>query len=290
MKFLPLLLLATLPLLAKPRPAPNPKLLVLGHAGSGFFTPISPFNARPPSSWRGIEHALKLGTDGVEIDLQLSQDSVVMLYHDTELEGMTNGHGCVSQHPAAELVQLRYHGGFPYDLFQKERPITFDTLLARLNRRKVFPQLHLDLHENDECAPAGQQAARMPTLVRQIAASLARYHVPPARILFTTQEEATLRAARRLMPKVRLGLEIVADTPEGFATGLRLAQAEKIEAVVLDADRTNPDQSAQAHAAGLRVVVFGGRSPGNLRHILLNNPDEMEVDNSRRLLKMQGRR
>ena len=286
MKFL-LLLLAILPLLAKP--APIPKLLVIGHAGSGFFTPISPFNFRPPSSWQGIKHALDIGTDGVEIDLQLSQDSVVMLYHDPQLDYRSNGKGCVSQHPAAYLTQLRYHGGFPYDLFQNERPITFDTLLARLNRRPVFPHLHLDLHEDDDCARAGQQQARMPALVRQIAASLARYHVPPARILFTTQQKATLQAARSCIPAVRLGLEIVADTPEGFATGIRLAQAEKVEAVVLDADRITPEQSAQAHAAGLRVVIFGGRSPKNLRQILLSNPDEMEVDNSRRLLKMQNR-
>jgi glycerophosphoryl diester phosphodiesterase len=268
------------------KPAVSPKLVVLGHAGSGFFTPISPFNFRPPSSWRGIRRALLRGADGVEVDLQLSRDSVVMLYHDQKLENGSTGRGCVSQLTAAELTRLRYRGGFPYDLIQKERPITFDTLLARLSRQPSFPALHLDLHEDDQCLPAGHQHDRTPLLVREIARSLARYRVPPATVLFITQEGATIELARAAMPGVRVGLEIASDE---FAKGLKTARAVKVPTVVLDADRVTPEQSAQAHAAGFTVVVFGGRSPKDLRRILKTQPDEIEVDNVKRLLQMQGR-
>ncbi|MBO2008897.1 glycerophosphodiester phosphodiesterase [Hymenobacter negativus] len=270
------------------KPVANPKLVVLGHAGSGFFTPISPFNFRPPSSWRGIRHALRIGADGVEMDLQLSQDSVVMLYHDPQLENSSNGHGCISQHPAAELTQLRYHGGWPYDWFQKERPVTFDTVLARLSRRPTFPFVHLDLHEDDPCRPPGHQHDRTPLLIRQIARSLDRYHVPPGQVLLITQEAPTVLLARKLLPAgVRIGLEIASDE---FAFGLKVARTEKVHTVVLDADRVTPDQAAQAHAAGLKVVVFGGRSGKDIRRVLATQPDEIEVDNVKRLLILQGRR
>jgi glycerophosphoryl diester phosphodiesterase len=268
------------------KPVANPKLVVLGHAGSGFFTPISPFNFRPPSSWRGVRHALQLGADGSEIDLQLSQDSVVMLYHDQKLENSSTGQGCVSQHRAAELVQLRYHGGWPYDWFQHERPVTFDTLLARLSRRPSFPRLHLDLHEDDLCLPAGHQHDRTPAFIRQIARSLSRYHVPPQQLLLVTQEAGTIPLVRAAMPKVRIGLEIASDD---FGTGLRLAKAEKVHTIVLDADRVTPDQTAQARAAGLAVVVFGGRSAKDIRRVLATQPNEIEVDNVKRLLILQGR-
>ena len=270
------------------KPAINPRLVVLGHAGSGFFTPISPFNFRPPSSWRGIRHALRIGADGIEMDLQMSQDSAVMLYHDPGLENSSTGHGCVSQYPAAALTQLRYHGGFPYDLFQKERPVTFDTVLARLRRRPTFPFVHLDLHEDDPCLPAGHQHDRTPLLIRQIGRSLARYQVPPGQVLLITQEGATVRLARRLLPAgVRIGLEIASDE---FAFGLQVARTEKVHTVVLDADRVTPEQAAQAHAAGLKVVVFGGRSGKDIRRVLASQPDEIEVDNVKRLLIIQGRR
>ena len=285
-RLLSIFLLAMLAACTATKPAVNPKLLVLGHAGSGFYTPISPFNFRPPSSWRGIRRALLRGADGVEIDLQLSRDSVVMLYHDQKLQDGSTGVGCVSQLTAAELTRLRYHGGFPYDLIQKEHPIPFDTLLARFSRRPTFPLMHLDLHEDDQCLPAGHQHERTPLLVRQIARSLARYHVPLDKVLFITQEGPTVRLARAAMPGVRVGLEIASAE---FAFGLKVAQKEKVPTVVLDADRVTPEQSAQAHAAGFSVVVFGGRSPGDLRRILKTQPDEIEVDNVKRLLQMQGR-
>ena len=269
------------------KPVANPKLVVLGHAGSGFFTPISPFNFRPPSSWRGIRHALRVGADGVEIDLQLSRDSVVMLYHDQKLENSSTGSGCVSQHPAAELTQLHYRGGWPYDWIQKERPVTFDTALARFSRRASFPAVHLDLHEDDLCMPAGHQHDRVPLLLRQIARSLRRYHVPLEKVLLVTQESSTVRLARALLPGVRIGLEIASDE---FAFGLGVAKKENVRTVVLDADRVTPEQSAQAHAAGLTVVVFGGRSGKDIRRVLASQPDEIEVDNVKRLLILQGRK
>jgi glycerophosphoryl diester phosphodiesterase len=284
---LTLFLFLTLAACTATRPVVNPNLVVVGHAGSGFLTPISPFNYRPPSSWRGIRRTLLRGADGVEVDLQMSRDSVVMLYHDQRLQDGSTGTGCVSERTATELTRLRYKGGFPYDLIQKERPITFDTLLARLNRRPSFPFLHLDLHEEDQCLPPGHQQDRTPLLVRQIARSLARYHVPPGKILFITQEGPTIRLARAAMPGVRIGLEIASDE---FAFGLKVAKTEKVNTVVLDADRVTPEQSAQAHAAGLTVVVFGGRSPKDLRRVLKTNPDEIEADNVKRLLIMQGRR
>ncbi|GAA3989265.1 glycerophosphodiester phosphodiesterase [Hymenobacter antarcticus] len=268
------------------KPVANPKLVVLGHAGSGFFTPISPFNFRPPSSWRGIRRALLRGADGVEIDLQMSRDSVVMLYHDPKLENSSTGTGCVSEYTAAELTRLRYRGGWPYDWIQKERPITFDTALARFGRLPNFPAIHLDLHEDDPCRPAGHQHDRVPLLIRQIAQSMRRYHVPPEKVLLVTQEASTVRLTRALLPGVRIGLEIASDE---FAFGLKVAKTEKVKTVVLDADRVTPEQATQAHAAGLTVVVFGGRSAKDIRRVLASQPDEIEADNVKRLLILQGR-
>ncbi|SFQ02969.1 glycerophosphoryl diester phosphodiesterase [Hymenobacter arizonensis] len=281
------MLLASTCLMGQSAPVANPKLLILGHAGSGFFTPISPFNFRPPSSWRGVQHALDLGADGVEVDLQLSQDSVVILYHDQRLENNSTGRGCVSEHSAAQLVQLRYRGGWPYDWFHKEQPITFDTLLARFSRRPTFPRLHLDLHEDDQCLPPAQQAARSSVLIRQLARSLRRYQVPLQQVSLVTQEPTTVRLARAEMPTLPIGLEVTADD---ITPGLGQAKAEHVKTLVLDAGRATPQHMAQARAAGMSVVLFGGRSPKSIRKTLTLQPDEMEVDNVRRLLILQGRR
>ncbi|UOQ72129.1 glycerophosphodiester phosphodiesterase [Hymenobacter cellulosilyticus] len=120
----------------------------------------------PPSSLRSELKALRDGAEGLEIDLQLSQDSVPVLYHDTTLDTMTKtGKGCTNEYSAAELTHLQFRGGWPYDWFQHERLVTLDTLLARLARRPQFPYLHLDLHESLPClSPTRPGATQRPWL------------------------------------------------------------------------------------------------------------------------------
>ena len=110
--------------------------------------------------------------------------------------------------------------------------------------------------------------------------------MPLAKVLFVTEEGPTVRLARAAMPGIRVGLEIASDE---FAFGLKVAKTEKVRTLVLDADRVTPTQTAQAHAAGFQVVIFGGRSGKDLQRVLATQPDEIEVDNVKRLLIMQGR-
>lgn len=258
---------------------------VIGHAGSGFFTPMSPFNALPPSSLAGIRKALERGADGVEIDVQLSRDSVPMLFHDEDLTNRTRAQGFISQHTAAELTQLAYTGGWPYDWFQHERVATLDALLSELAERPTFPYLHLDLHEHDD-ANFDQPYARSPALVRALGRVMRRHQVPPERLLILTQYGPSLQQLRRELPGAALGLEIT----DRFEERLPEAVAARVEAVVLSKYVITPERVAQAHAKGLQVVVFGGRSKKSVQRLLGCRPDGMEVDNVPLLLRLLGRR
>lgn len=251
---------------------------VIGHAGSGFFTPLNPFNPLPPSSLAGVEKALAQGAEGIEIDVQLSQDSIPILYHDPTLATMTTGTGCVSQYPAAALVRLPYRGGWGYDLFHNERVTTLETLLIRAARYPRYPYLHLDLHEHDGC---GNGYTRSPALVRALARLLRRYAVPTDRLLILTTYQPTLRQLRQEVPGVPLGLEVTAD----FTEGLLAAQTIGVHALVMSKGLATPERVSQAQAAGLDVVVFGGRSAGSIRRLVATHPDAIEVDNVPQLLR-----
>lgn len=272
-------------------PPAERQVLIIGHAGSGFFTPVNPFNALPPSSMRGIQKALAQGVDGVEIDVQLSRDSVPMLYHDPRFDTMTNGHGCVSGLPAAAITALRYRGGWPYDWFQQEQPVTLEHLLAQLQRRARrtghYPILHLDLHEYDVCASAGSEYRRSPALARALGRVLRRYGYPPDRLLLLTDRPQTLPLLRRAVPGAPLAVEIA--KAADFDAGLRAAAQYQVQAVVLHKNVITPARSAVARSAGFEVVVFGGRSAGSIRRILACRPTAIEVDNVPRLLSLVGR-
>lgn len=272
-------------------PLTGRQVLVIGHAGSGFFTPINPFNPLPPSSLRGIEQALDQGVDGVEIDVQLSQDSVPMLYHDPRFDTMTDGHGCVSEMAAAAITALHYRGGWPYDWFQREQPIRLDTLLVRLQARERrtgrYPVLHLDLHEANVCVPVDQAYARSPVLARALGRVLSRYQVPVRQLLILTDQPQTLPLLGAAVPGAPLAVEI--SKAENFEGGLQAASQRGAQAVVVHKDVITPARAAAAQAAGFEVVVFGGRSSGSIRRILSCHPDAMEVDNVPELLALLGR-
>ncbi|WP_303311536.1 glycerophosphodiester phosphodiesterase [Hymenobacter sp. BT730] len=262
---------------------PVQQVQVLGHAGSGFFTFLHPFNAWPPSSLRGIERALERGADGVEIDIQLSQDSVPILYHNTELSTLTNAReGCISAVAADKITTLRYRGGWPYDWLQQERPQRLDTLLAHLSRRGSFPYLHLDLHETDACTSYGN-GSRSRALVRALAAVLHQYQVPGEKILILTNQPETLQYLHQQLPAVSLGLEVTHD----FEAGLLQAKELNVHAVVMSKYVATPERCAQVHQAGLKAVIFGGRSPRAIRRLLSCHPDAVEVDNLRQLLRLR---
>jgi glycerophosphoryl diester phosphodiesterase len=76
---------------------------------------------RPENTLEAFDHGLACGADGLEFDVQLAKDGVVVVHHDWTLERTTSGSGPVDALTSAELAQLDagYHftdeeGSHPY--------------------------------------------------------------------------------------------------------------------------------------------------------------------------------
>jgi glycerophosphoryl diester phosphodiesterase len=61
---------------------------------------------RPENTIEAFDHGLSLGADGLEFDVHLSRDGVVVVHHDDTLERTTNGRGPVSALTADELDRV----------------------------------------------------------------------------------------------------------------------------------------------------------------------------------------
>src|SRR3954462_168856 len=84
-------------------PRPHPALSfgrpqVFAHRGGAA--------SRPENTMAAFDHGLSLGADGLEFDVHLSRDGVVVVHHDKTLERTTNGSGPVADKTAAELAAL----------------------------------------------------------------------------------------------------------------------------------------------------------------------------------------
>jgi len=61
---------------------------------------------RPENTFAAFHHGLGLGADGLEVDVHLSRDGVVVVHHDPTLERTTNGRGRLRDHTADALARL----------------------------------------------------------------------------------------------------------------------------------------------------------------------------------------
>src|ERR687891_2649143 len=69
--------------------------LVYAHRGGAAL--------RPENTIAAFDHGLECGADGLEFDVHLSRDGIVVIHHDETLDRMTRGRGRVADYTAAEL-------------------------------------------------------------------------------------------------------------------------------------------------------------------------------------------
>ena len=60
-----------------------------------------------------FERAIRQGADGVELDVQLTADDIMVVIHDETVDRTTNGSGAVAGHTLAELQLLDASAGMP---------------------------------------------------------------------------------------------------------------------------------------------------------------------------------
>lgn len=157
-----------------------PRPLVFAHRGGAAL--------RPENTILAFDHGLSLGADGIEFDVRLSRDGVVVVHHDATLERTTDGRGPVAALTAGELARLDagYHvpdfrgrtGGIP----------TLDEVL----RRYADAHFIIELKLND------------PVLARRTIDAI-RSAGAVARSALGSFGTRVLRAARAYEPRISTG-------------------------------------------------------------------------------------
>ncbi len=91
-------------LLSRPAPdhpyfaAENPRTQVIAHRGGAGL--------RPENTLAAFEHAVEIGTDMIEMDVQGTADGAIVSIHDPTVDRTTDGKGRVDSFPLSELRKL----------------------------------------------------------------------------------------------------------------------------------------------------------------------------------------
>jgi glycerophosphoryl diester phosphodiesterase len=172
--------------------------LVYAHRGGAAL--------RPENTVAAFDHGLSLGADGLELDVRLSRDGVVVVHHDATLERTTDGHGFVADHLSAELLRLdagyRFHtpgtgngGGFRF----RGHGIQIPTLASVLQR---YPDVSIIIELKGE--PQGGPLQSEVELARRTV-EVVRKAGAVERVALGSFSGLALRTARRLEPQLRTG-------------------------------------------------------------------------------------
>ena len=79
------------------------EVFVVAHRGDWRYA--------PENSIAAIEHSIAVGVDVVELDLQMSKDSVLFVIHDSKLDRTTTGKGPIADWTADSLKTLKLKNG-----------------------------------------------------------------------------------------------------------------------------------------------------------------------------------
>jgi len=127
----------------------NNEIGIIGHGGLGF--PSANVNL-PSNALEGITKAVEgYSSDGVEVDVQISQDGTLWLYHDSRLQTLTDCLGCIYQYDHEELEDCKYVQGFNTQHFKDQNLVRLETIIERFSSRTSKPYVFLDLKTSLDC-------------------------------------------------------------------------------------------------------------------------------------------
>ena len=239
---------------------------VIGHGGAGFNSVINPFAT---NSWKSITRAIDgQGADGVEVDVQLSKDEILMLYHDIALESLTDCDGCIREKNSGDLELCEYDHDFSA---QNEKLIKLERVFSRYSSYNDPPHIYLDLRTDNQCDPTIDPfVVEMSDAVERI---VKRFN--SLEYTYIISGDVTLLA---LISSRLPGIKIYYSA-NNVTQALPIALSQDYFGLILDANKASKDDVANAHNFGIRVALFGMKSKSKIRENLKKHPDVVQTDN-----------
>lgn len=203
---------------------------IIGHRGACAYA--------PENTLASFRKAAELGAQWVEMDVQLTQDGELVIFHDATLERTSNGAGLVCDTPYPTIARLDAGSWFsPY--FCDERIPSLSKALSRC--------LELGLGVNLELkAPSGMEES----LVKKTLAVLGEFSSVP--LLLSSFSMPALQCLRQENTYFPLGWNLETWSPDVLETASNL----QLYSVHGPAEKMEEERIQALHAQGQKVLAF----------------------------------
>lgn len=172
-----------------------------------------------------FERALELGCDGIELDVWLSRDGIPAVIHDDTVDRTTDGTGRIVEFTMHQLRELTAGGSYVPSLGE---------VLSLVGERAV---INVELKDSHAVTAAIDEVSEHPS----------------ARVFYSAEDEASLRAVRTYDPDAQL---YPLSYPDRLDHALALAQDIGVTGISVSHEGLTRDHVKQIHARGLVVWVW----------------------------------
>jgi glycerophosphoryl diester phosphodiesterase len=212
---------------------------IIAHRGASGYA--------PENTMVSFERAVAMGATEVETDVAFTKDGALLLFHDDTLERTTDGTGLPEDFTLAELLELDAGSWHDPRLnwdrdYAGERLITLDQLLDRFGASLTY---HIELKKPMDGLPEAVVAALQ---ARGLAGNA---------FLFSILDEAGLKRAKALEPKLRIAWapeELLRTDPTG---AVERCAANGFSMITLNSTNQSAKLVELAHRLGIEARSSG---------------------------------
>ncbi len=224
----------------------------------------------PESTAAAIRLAVALGADMIELDVQMTRDGRLVIFHDQQLARTTNGRGRLARRRYRELARLD-SGAWFATRFAGQRILLMSQVLRMVPRHV---RLNLEL----------KRTARGRVLVHRVARRL-RVASAVGRVLISSFDARLLRLMRAACPGAARAMLCAHDPERTLRTALALGCVawHPHQAIV------TPALVRRAHEAGLRVHVWTVDTRAQARRVVRMGVDGIFTNRPGRLAERTPR-
>ena len=239
---------------------------IIGHGGSGFETF---FNQLPANTLASFEKAiLEDEAEGIEMDLQLSKDDVIVVFHDKILEHKTDLTGPVRGKLFEELNTCDFHGDFA--MFSKGKHVisSLEQVLTHFKDQLQSKYFYFNIKQGVDPDVEKYTQVMSEQLVKIIQS-------------FRIQKNAIIETSDiRLLKQIQLldSSIIVMQDIGAFENDYKYVLENNFMGLVVQNKNISAEQVMMAQKSGKKVVIYGEKTRAGIKEVLSKKPDAFQTD------------
>lgn len=218
----------------------------------------------PENTLYAFKEAVEIGADYIELDVQLTADEQLVVFHDKTIERTTNGKGKLSEYTYDELQKFSAGKWFGKDdTFADAKIVLLSEVLENFGNDILF---NIEIKNSGNIKKTAEKTVEV----------IEEYGIERSCYITSFSYDA-LKTVKKINPKIKTGL--IANV----ASSTSFSQLKYIDAVSLNYIFINQSIVNMAHQNGKRVFVWTVDNRSDIQHmiamgvdnIITNRPDRV---------------